>query len=90
LKVYAILLLLLNLNLSASSQNAKNDTSVVYKKIGETTIKSVETIADTVFVFYILNTLTGTFTNKNNLLMLKLSTVSGNILDNLQLDNPYF
>ena len=34
MKVYAILLLLLNLNLSASSQNAKNDTSVVYKKIG--------------------------------------------------------
>jgi gliding motility-associated-like protein len=56
----------------------------------QTITQSVETIADTVFVFYILNTPTGNFTSNNNLMMLKLNAESGNIMDNLQLDKPFF
>lgn len=55
-----------------------------------TMVRSVETIKDTVFVFYSLNTSTTASTDINNLMMLKLNAVNGNIMENLQLDKPVF
>jgi len=51
-------------------------------------IRTLETINDTIFVFYTLNP--NGSVNNNNLAMLKLNAVSGNVIDNIELDKPIF